>query len=73
MKQHTVHRLPDGAFAGGGARPLRPVRTPGPEPTGRRLVGEETPIERRFRIPLTSTPAPAPTLEDQKKEAAPAQ
>lgn len=66
MKEHTVHRLPDGAFHGGGARPLR---APAPQPSDRRLVGEETPTERRFRIPLTSTPAPAPTHEEEKKEA----
>lgn len=59
MKQHTVHRLPDGAFAGGGAPPLRPVHTPAPEPFRRHLVGEETPSQRRFRIPLTSTPVRA--------------
>lgn len=59
MKQHTVHRLPDGAFAGGGARPLRPVQTPPPEPSGPRLIGQEELPPPRFRIPLTSTPVPA--------------
>lgn len=64
MKKHTVHRLPDGAFAGGG-RPLRPLQTPAPEPFRRHLLGEETPSQRRFRIPLTSTPvrAEAPARE----------
>jgi len=64
MKQHTVHRLPDSAFAGGGAPPLQPVQTPAPEPFRRHLLGEETPSQRRFRIPLTSTPSrPRPTAE----------
>ena len=64
MKQHTVHRLPHGAFAGGGARPLRSVQTPPPEPFRRHPVGEETPSQRRFRIPLTSPPGPPrPTAE----------
>ena len=65
MRQHTVHRLPDGAFAGSGARPLRPVRTPAPQPSGRRLLGTEDLPPPRFRIPLTSTPvrAEAPASE----------
>jgi hypothetical protein len=65
MKKHTVHRLPDGAFAGGGARPLRSVQAPPPEPSGPRLVGEETPSQRRFRIPLTSTPVRAQPPADE--------
>ena len=59
MRQHTIHRLPDGAFSAIiGAR-----KQPRPEPTEgfqRHLVGQETPIECRFRVPLTSVPTPAP-------------
>ena len=58
MKEHTIHRLPPGAFSA-----IVGARKPSPEPVEgftRHVVGQETPIERRFRVPLSSTPAPAP-------------
>ena len=58
MKQHTINRLPDGAFSA-----IIGARKPPPEPVPgfqRHFVGAETPIERRFRVPLTSVPTPAP-------------
>ena len=59
MKQHAIHRLPPGAFStiiGANKRPA----TSDQQPFERHLVGQETPIERRFRVPLTSVPTPAP-------------
>ena len=65
-RENVVHRLPTGAFS------LHPelaegaiigARKPASEPVPgfeRHLVWQETPYERRFRIPLTSTPAQAP-------------
>ena len=58
MKEHTVHRLPTGAFSA-----IIGARKPPPEPVAgfqRHLVWEETPIERRFRVPLTSVPEATP-------------
>ncbi len=57
MKEHTTHRLPTGAFSA-----IIGARKPPPEPVQgfqRHLVGQETPIERRFRVPLTSVPEAA--------------
>ena len=57
-RKNVVHRLPTGAFSA-----IIGLRKPPPEPVPgfeRHLVWQETRYERRFRIPLTSTPAPAP-------------
>lgn len=58
MKQHEVHRLPMGAFSGIAGARKRPPEQPQPG-FQRHLVGQETPLERRFRVPVMSVPQPA--------------